>query len=530
MPILLRVALFVFLVGLATASPPEARAEDPLRICYFSLNNQREYSKTKQFVEKLNPYLTRPIVVEEFHTPGGDANETFRKMVRDMTAAGTHCDGLVITGHHTGRWGGQLSSAPLRLPALEEISCDPAYKEWFEGVNALWLQGCRSLGVGEIRPSTREEDEFSPDFHTWRVADDLDDDGLSSWSMRNLNRSFTATIDPRQRQRYWTMFPAATEVGWGSSAPSNNPLPGDPKFGKKPVKHSDEWNAEYSIPLHIAFTARAASGRKSAFAHPMKPVLDEAAAMAAQLRDALTPARLGGKACEDYFMTGARQFGQASGNPGVKTQKRFEASGDAELADIREKNCILGSPKATIEQKLAAVDDILKNKRSIAYNFSSLWGVLEGWEGRGPSGEPVETTTAARKAAAALRDKLAGNEDWMNYLRDTVKSPNTGILDRLDYYGFYARIKQAPAPELVTEVRARLKRELLRVIEPKSPDEPVPDKVLQSADEYKIYLYNQGKRRKIADDSLAAELMPLVTNDPGFLTWLQMNAQPDAGN
>ena len=76
-------------------------------ICYFSLNNEKEFHEMKRFTTQLNRFSKRKIKVVEFLTENGDVESAFKK----MTMSGVKCDGLVISGHHTGSFGGKRAMA-----------------------------------------------------------------------------------------------------------------------------------------------------------------------------------------------------------------------------------------------------------------------------------------------------------------------------------------------------------------------------------------------------------------------------------
>ena len=108
------------------------------RICYFSLNNEKEFHVMEEFTEKLNRYSPIKIEVQEFLPKGGDTKEAFKRMVE----SGVVCDGLVISGHHTGSFGGKRAKGSLSIDLMEELSCNPKYSAFFNNVKGLWLRGC----------------------------------------------------------------------------------------------------------------------------------------------------------------------------------------------------------------------------------------------------------------------------------------------------------------------------------------------------------------------------------------------------
>ena len=201
-------------------------------ICYFSLNNEKEFTEMERFTKKLNKHSFHSITVNEYMTERRDPEKSFKKMVD----SGQKCDGLVISGHHTGAFGGKRSDGSLDIDFLEKLSCNKKYSDWFSKVKALWLQGCRTLGTGEIVP---DEDEGSADYHTGRVGAVLGEDHLDQ-SIADLNMEFSATLDQDNplSSRYLRVFPAANVFGWTKTAPG------------------EKSGSQYSIPFHMAHIAK----------------------------------------------------------------------------------------------------------------------------------------------------------------------------------------------------------------------------------------------------------------------------------
>ena len=182
--------IFIFLLFLIF--PKVLIAEEPFRICYFSLNNEKEFTETKKFAAKLNKFSPRKIIVTEYQNP--DNNLETNKSFQAMIDGGAVCDGLVISGHHSGSFGGKRAKGQLELDFMENLACDPKYKAWFERINALWLQGCRTLGIGAIASEEDDDDdETSADFHTQRVGNVLEEDHLTQ-GFAELNRPVTLLV------------------------------------------------------------------------------------------------------------------------------------------------------------------------------------------------------------------------------------------------------------------------------------------------------------------------------------------------
>ena len=148
---------------------PQAHASDtePRTLCFFSLNTSKEFELTRSFLEEANNLGYTSIRTVEFHDPGQDANPetSFRAMLDSAQV----CDGLVISGHHTGSFGGNRAKGVLNINFLEQLSCDAQYEDFFQQVKGVWLQGCRTLGIGPLGLELNNDEELQADYHTQRV-------------------------------------------------------------------------------------------------------------------------------------------------------------------------------------------------------------------------------------------------------------------------------------------------------------------------------------------------------------------------
>src|SRR4051812_40223348 len=107
-------ALTSLLLTLPAMAAPAAAVVPEYNICYFSLNKPDEQTIAKGFMDKLNAISSVKITVKEFQPDKATftkeeldkgaavPNAAFKKMVE----SGTKCDGIVISGHHTGSYGG----------------------------------------------------------------------------------------------------------------------------------------------------------------------------------------------------------------------------------------------------------------------------------------------------------------------------------------------------------------------------------------------------------------------------------------
>ena len=218
--------LIILLLILSQGSAASTQSP-PFHLCFFSLNNEKEFHVSSDLMSKASAFSEEPKVkVTEYMREDHKPEKDFKKMVEKKAS----CDGLVISGHHTGSFGGKRSDGSLSLDFLEDLSCQEEHQDWFVSLKSVWLQGCRTLGSDEILPH-----ENLADFHTRRVGSELEADGLEQ-SLEELNNEFSATLDDSNpiSDRYRRLFPSAKVFGWTETAPGV------------------QAQSEYSLVFHIA--------------------------------------------------------------------------------------------------------------------------------------------------------------------------------------------------------------------------------------------------------------------------------------
>ena len=393
------------------------QSSDSFHICYFSLNNEKEFTEMEKFTEKLNEHSSHPISVGEYMTKGGSPEESFKKMIDENAP----CDGLVISGHHTGSFGGKRASGSLSVGFLEKISCDEKYSDWFKNIQALWLQGCRTLGTGEIVSDQQsdQQEEVSADHHTLRVGNVLDEDHLEQ-SLADLDMEFSATLDQDNplSSRYLRVFPMATVFGWTKTAPG------------------ERAGSQYSIPFHIAHIARL-NNKEDQFptSKPIDETLDPASAAqyAVSLINLLNRTEKDNE-CEDSSINAWKRHGtvedQDTGlgflNPDLNAFPALIRGNNEILGKARLLDCLLNNSED--EELLKAIDDILKDPELIRYTFNSL----------------LEKLKTLKKSEPELHkkivDRLKSSSEMNQFLAQKLQSPSLGILRKIDYFAFYEEI------------------------------------------------------------------------------------------
>jgi hypothetical protein len=394
-------------------------------ICYFSLNNPKEYRDMNKLAQELNKKTGQNITVKEYMTNNADPEIAFQKMV-DSNA---NCDGLVISGHHTGAFGGERADGTLKIDFLEKISCDPKRKNWFKKVKALWLQGCRTLGVGVIAPEEVGDEQFSADFHTSRVNLVREDDSLEQ-AFSEMNHEFTNTLsqDNPLSARYLRVFPRATVFGWTRSAP-----------GEK--SHS-----ERSLLYHIAHMANINDylGR-DVMIDPYKDFSDkDAIELADSVLDILQ--KPDWNHCEATSIkawknhgTLIKNKGYGFNNPDLNAYKSFESTNDSTMVKAKELGCKLKFPKNQAE-RIQVLQDILTDRKLIAANFSSI----------------IELSSDPQAVSVMKHSSLL-----QAFVGDKSLSKQSGLFAKIDYYTFYKKVFAKKSIDIENTIKSQSYRVLL---------------------------------------------------------------------
>ncbi len=405
-----------------------AWAQDSTHICYFSFNNEKEIEVMKNMTAQLNAVSPRKITVAEYQVRGSRPEESFKKMVE----SGVRCDGLVISGHHTGSWGGKRGRGNLKIEFLEKMSCDPKYADWFDNIKGLWLEGCRTFGE-TIAPTNNNV----ADYHTLRVGAARGEDDLSQ-SIARLNLEFSATLDTDNplSSRYMRIFPKSTVFGWSASAPG-------PKV-----------NSELSIPYHLAHIAAINVDKEKYFANPAKPLDDESAARYAEALLNLLNRQVSAddrecaeqeKMAVDAWLDHGKLYGQAPytfNNRFVRAVPSLVGSDDLNLASARDINCMLKKNNNSAGQLRELVDRILSDEELIGYSFHNLWELSMRLKKEGQF-----------EKLAIIEERIRNSSKMNNFLMRKLASKEVGILRMIDYYVYYRDIVNRPMPAIENKIR-----------------------------------------------------------------------------
>lgn len=432
--ILTFMSLAIFVGTLALAGVGDA--EKPVRICYFSLNNGKEFVEMQKFVERLSKHSSQKIEVVEF-VDSNNKNLTAEEHFTAMCSSGVECHGLVISGHHTGAWGGERVKDDLSLEHIEKMTCDPRCANWFTNINALWLQGCETL--------KENVQGISADSRGRRVGAHRRRQGTGNiQDLAQLQREYSATLDQDNplSSRYMRVAPKATIFGWTAVAPG------------------EQWHSEYSIPYHIAHTIKRLRKEKRA----TNPVKDDFSARDALRYGEVLIAILSHpegqqKSCETEAIKGWYSHGHAvPGEPGfiqpdLAAYNALYSTNKQLLLDARLNQCLFIEPKREVEI-LAAVDNILKSEEAIGYNFNSIWGLVQTLRAKRDKQEEFELSLYLK-----LMEKLK-SPMIRSFIVRSLNEPNTALLVKVDNYAFYRDANETGDALLEEKLIAGARKEL----------------------------------------------------------------------
>ena len=389
-------------------------------ICYFSFNNEKEFIEAEKMAKQLNKFSSEEIRIWEYQTEGDRPENSFQKMLD----SGQSCDALVLSGHHTGSFGGKRARGELGIDFLEKLSCDPRYKGFFDNIKGVWLQGCRTLGQS-IAGDSFDNEENHANFHRDRVGAVLAEDHLEQ-GFAQLEMEFSDTLDQENplSSRYLRLFPRATVFGWTRTAPG------------------EKAGSQYSLLWHLAHMGRLSDDRKKYFEDPGKELTNEAALHYAKtMMLFFDRENLLGTTCSQYYEKLAADawlfHGQAKVddygnplplsylNPDLQAYPSLDSTGNPLLKLAKEMDCLLKNPNISLEQLIYILDTILQDERLLGYNFNSLVEVVKKYREKG--GDEWEQ----------LLSYLKGSDLLSHFIGTKLTSPVTGILRKIDYYAFY---------------------------------------------------------------------------------------------
>lgn len=426
---------------------PGSSSTNTFRLCYFSLNHKKEFEVMKALAPKMNKQLKdKKIEVIEYLPEKEDTEESFTKMIETHAAAGTKCDGLVVSGHHTGAFGGDRASGDLSIEFLERLACDPKYSDWFSNVKALWLQGCRTMGakVQATGPSAND--------HADRVLGVREADNLTQ-SYGELSQQFSDVMDTDNPLsfRYRRVFARATVFGWTDGAPG------------------EQSASEMSIPFHMAHMARLKND-ESPLINNLNTILKSCpngySEALLSLLDKNNGDQKSEKKIEDDSILAWLRHGRAVKVPGCKVNPSSFPNPDLQACQA---SCSETLEKQIIFAQAKVLGCAFKNYKSEA-DVVKAAKILKSY----PELTPFVMSTignflnAPNDLSPVIREKfkqeLKTNKKLIEFLKSKLSDPKVGLIRKLDYYSWLKEI----SPEDSAHFTTALEEEALIILNPKA--------------------------------------------------------------
>lgn len=403
------------------------------RLCYFSFNNPREYATTRRLVAHLNEHSPIHIDVVEFVQE--DAN--IKKSLLAAMRSGQRCDGIILSGHHRGKFWGDRSSGSMKAGFLEEQSCTIEHAAWFAHVKAVWLEGCNTGRQNLMNPEIDPEDKIhgSPlnyirahlDYSDFEdslddITDDFDD---------NLNEDNLA-------KEYMRIFPYATVMGWTDKSP-----------GEKAGSH-------YSFPYFLAQIVRIVDEDPRFLQNPMRGKLspDSARRYSEVLYSVLTRDPYGNNADgrpevlanEDTYIKAWRDHSNvkypfAFDNPSIAGYRSLVNNDNELLRQSTAMRCVMEQDDDSEETVGGTVSYLIRNKTLTPIASQLLLAIAQG--------------------SPSLRGPIGESESLRNYLYHAKSSGQFTEFRRKEAESFLAILQKTPVavaredvPEPMTAVAA----------------------------------------------------------------------------
>ena len=293
-------------------------------------------------------------------------------------------DGIVLSGHHRGKFWGDRSSGSMKAGFLEEQSCTVQNAAWFAHVKAVWLEGCNTGRQNLLNPEIDSEDKIhgSP-LNYIRAHLEYDDfDG----SLDDIEDAFDENLnDENLAKEYMRIFPYATVLGWTDKSP-----------GEKAGSH-------YSFPYFLAQIVRIVDEDPRFLQNPMRGTLspDSARRYSEALYAVLTRDPYGNNAdgrpdilaSEDTYIKAWRDHSNvkypfAFDNPSIAGYRSLVNNDNEMLRQSTAMRCIMEQDDDSEDTVGGTVRYLLRNKTLTPIASQLLLAISQGSAGlRGPIAE-----------------------------------------------------------------------------------------------------------------------------------------------
>ena len=218
----------LFLLPVFSLTTSEAQ-DKKFHVCFFELDNQTT-SKNFEEHEDFKKSLSDKVEVHRFRpkknpeeNPEKTTLDYFKDMITETSTAEKRCDSLVFSGHHTINWTGKFGNKSLKLKDIENLSCDPEYREWFKNIKALWLDGCNTVTDNAVQAQNNSNPPTG-DTESVRVSESEVSSGedINKYQLKNLSQFYSFSLDKNTpfSSRYLRAFPDTQIYGFNGPAPT----------------------------------------------------------------------------------------------------------------------------------------------------------------------------------------------------------------------------------------------------------------------------------------------------------------------
>lgn len=412
--------------------PAECKRPEIVRLCYMSFNNEKEFQLVHKAVSILEETLNKagrpvrnPIQVLELVEKNGRPERIFTWLQRE----GLQCHGFVISGHHTSSFGGARTSMRVSIDDFENYSCSSQSRTFFNSINSLWLQGCRTLGE-ETEAQHRDRDNVT--FHAERVARALDADGLIEQNHLSLQAGFAQIFDTENpySTRINRAFPNALTFGWTMSAPG--------------VQAKSERSLFYHLHNFVMnLEEKKRGGQAALLPLPDQPGYGPDAAE--RLHNGLVRLLKNDHGCPECATTGWLQHGgkvkaanrMSFGNPYLSSLMPIAGSNDKLLTKAKDIDCQLRTSDSP-DLIANVIKEALQTPALSDYVFNSIRAMLAN----------LNSSTSTARIKKALRE----NKNFVYLIYRKLINPKVALPRKIEYYRLYADINLKRYPEVEKEI------------------------------------------------------------------------------
>ncbi|MGZ3696182.1 MAG: hypothetical protein ACXWQO_19305, partial [Bdellovibrionota bacterium] len=363
----------------------------------------------------------------------------------------------------------------------------------------VWLQGCRTLGVGTIVAGQENDQRFDAAFHTARVGNAVEEDQLGQ-NYAQLQTEFTNTLDQDNplSSRYLRLFPAAKLFGWTQTAPG------------------DKANSQYSVLFHIAHMAKIMDdGDQFPKESPASPTLsaDSVARYVDGVMLALSHFGANETKCEElataaWIAHGSKKSATdryAFDNADLAAFTPLNSTGNEALQTMKGLECKLKDAARNVDlNQLGAVLDVVNARPELLpYAFNSLVDIRNQLLRAAAADKTDDGKKKKALFAQTILDRMGQNPLVKGFLETKINSKQVGTMRKIDYYKFYTSLTGNSSPAVQAEIEARILEELKRPL----PRTSQTSRML--ARDYRKTLLESGLKNKLLSPNIGESILAL---------------------